>query len=479
MSDFAGAPPVSGGSGRVVSAPSNFQGPYMKVEIEEIDPCNRQLKIEIPFQTYQDEVQAYYRKLGRQVSLPGFRKGKVPVAMLEKKFGPEVKREVLTQLVSDSITQAIQEHNLKALGEPRTLNIEAEEGTDITVTANVEVVPEFEIQDPAEIELTLKIPRVTDKEIDQVIEVYRERNAESRPVTDRGVQTGDLITIDFEGLLEGQPFEGGQARDYKVQMGSKSLIDGFDEQLMGMRVGEVRDFRLKLPEVHPNRKLAGKEVDFRVTLKGIEEKILPEVNDEFARKADPEKNYQTVAELRDGIRKGLEDFERAQAKKEARQELAAQLGARHPITVPERLVREQIEFMVKKERRKAAGEAGEEESPPAPEEEPVPITPADEKKFRETAVKLLQQELVIGKLAEEWGIEVTEEDLNKEIQTFLSLTGGGDREALKKQWAQSGALLRLHTRLRREKTLDALMEKVRIREEMVDRPAPKADNEKL
>ncbi len=445
----------------------------MKVDIETIDSCNRKLKLEIPLDTYQQRLKAYYKKLSHQVSVPGFRKGKVPQAMLEKRFGPEVKQEVLTQLVSDSIAEAIEDNNIKAIGEPRQLNIEAEEGTDITVTADLEVVPDFEIGDFSKIDLTLKVAKVTDEDIDKVIEVYRERNAKSIPVTDRGIEQGDVVKIDFEGSQDGKPVAGSAAQDYVIQIGSKNLIEGFDEELLGMNVGEVREFRLKLPDNHPNPALAGIEMDFKVTLKGIQIKEIPEINDELAQKADPEKNYQTVAEMREGLRKGLEEYEKSQAKKNVRVELAAQLGAQNPIDIPERLVQEQIGFMVKREKQQASQEAG---TDVAAEDDEVPVTPQDEKKHRADAVKLLQQELVIGKLAENWEVEVTSKEIDQEILGYMNLMGGGDLQKTKKEWADSGALLRLHTRLRREKTLDILFEKVNLKEEMVDREALKTDN---
>ncbi|MFQ5482474.1 MAG: trigger factor [Nitrospinaceae bacterium] len=449
----------------------------MKSHVEEIDSCNKKLNIEIPLKTYNERIKAYYQKLGREVSLPGFRKGKVPVSMLEKRFGPDVKKEVLTQLVSDSITQAVQDNKLKTVGEPQKLQIEAEEGTDISVTADVEVVPEFELKDFSGIELTLKVPQVTEEEIDQVIEVYRQRQAVTTPITDRGVQKDDLVKIDFESSVDGQTFEGSQAKDYVIQVGPKTLVEGFDENLIGLMPGETREFKLKLPEAHPTPAIAGREVDFQVTLKGIQIKELPVVDDAFAQAADPQKNYQTVEEMRQGLRQGLEEYERKQARKKCRTELAAELGALHPVDIPERLVRDQIGFMLEKERQQAAKEQGQPPPPDRDKDEPMEFSLKDEQKYRGTAVKLLQQELVLGKLSDEWDIKVSDKEIDKEIKEILSVVGGGDLSKVKKDWAQSGTLFRLHARMRREKTLDALFEKVQVNEEIVDRETLKPDNE--
>lgn len=396
------------------------------------------------------------------------------MSMLEKKFGPEVKREVLTQMVSDSIQTAIQDNDLKAVGDPAQLNIEAEEGTDITVTANVEVVPEFEIKDVSGVELDLKVVKVTDEDVDKIVQMYRERHAQKVPVTDRGVEKDDLIKIDFDGEHNGKPFEGGSAKDFVVQVGAEHLVGGFDEKIMGMQIGETRQVTINLPEAHPDPTLKGAEVEFQVTLKGIQVNQLPEVDDAFAKIADANKSYNTVDELKAGVRAGLEDYERIQAKKAARKDLSTKLGELHPIDIPERLVQEQVTFMVDNERKKAAEAAG--TAAPA-QEAPVEPTAEDQAKHREQAVKILQQELVLGKLGEQMNVEVTEDELNREMQGFASLMGGqGDMKKMKKEWAESGALLRLHTRMRREKILDKMMDQVQLKEEMVDRETVNPDN---
>jgi trigger factor len=444
----------------------------MKCEVEEIDACNKQLKIEIPLGDYNAKIKAYYKKLSREVKVPGFRPGKVPASIMEKRFGPEVKQEVLTQLISENIAQGIQEHQLQAVSEPSIIEVEAEEGTDISVTANIEVVPEITVNDYSDIEVDLKVAKVTEEDVDKVIEEYRKGQAKSIPVTDRGVQKEDYIKIDFESTIDGKAFDRNSAKDYVIQVGNEHLVAGFDDQVMGMTIEDERTFSLDMPEDHPNKEIAGKTVDFKVTLRGIQVKELPEVNDEFAKTADINKEYATVADLRAGIRDSLEDFERQQAKKAARKILAEKIGAANPVDVPEKLVKEQIVFMVKQEKQKAAQAAG----LTLPADETPEISGEDEKKHRESAVKLLQQELIIGKLADEWEINITEEDLDRELNSFASLLGGGDMKKLKQDWAQSGALLRLHSRMRRERTLDQLFEKVKVREETVDRDQITTDN---
>lgn len=453
----------------------------MKCEVEDIDACNKNLKIEIPLSDYQSRLKAYYTKLSHQVKVPGFRKGKVPQAMLEKRFGSEVKQEVLSQIVSDSINHGIQEHNLRAIGEPSIVEIKAEEGTDITVTAKVEVVPDFEVKEFSEIELALQVARVSDKEVDQVIDAYRQQHAKSVQISDRAVEKNDYAKFDFDSTVDGKTYENGSAKDYVIQVSSKDLVEGFDQQILGMKLGEEKSFTLLMPENHPNTKLAGKDVAFKVVLRGIQIKEPPALDDEFAKIADPKQNYQTVAELKAGVRKGLEEYERKRAKKESKKALADKLAEVNPIDIPERLVKEQIQFMVQKEKDRHAQATGEphghdhdhdHEHP----ENPVEVTAEEEKQHREAAMKILQQELVIGKLATDMKIKISEQELEAELTNFMSLLGGGDIKKIKKEWSESGALARLHTRMRREKTLDQVIEQVTLKEEMVDREEIPTDN---
>ncbi len=163
----------------------------MNIEIEDIDSCNKKIKFDIPFKDYQQKNNSYYKTLGRDVKVPGFRKGKVPQSLLEKQFGPQVKQEVLTQLISDRVIAAIKEKGLRAVSQPHLLEVHAEEGTDINVSASVEVLHSIELKDYSEIELKVKVVKVTYEDVDQEIEGYRKSKSTSVQVTDRVSQKDD------------------------------------------------------------------------------------------------------------------------------------------------------------------------------------------------------------------------------------------------------------------------------------------------
>ncbi|PIQ95703.1 MAG: trigger factor [Nitrospinae bacterium CG11_big_fil_rev_8_21_14_0_20_56_8] len=442
----------------------------MDIEIEDVDTCNKKIKFTIPHADYLGKVNSYYKTLGRDLNVPGFRKGKVPTAILEKRFGPEVKREVLTQLISDRVNDVIQEKDLRAISQPHLLDVQAEEGTDITVTATVEILPPFEMKDVSAIELNLKIKRVTEEAVDKAIDIYRDRHMVSHPATDRPAQNADFLKLDFKGLIDGKPFHGGEAADYVVQLGQGQLIPGMEEPLIGMGVGEEKMVTVNLPETHPDSNLAGKEVEFRVHLKSIHTKELPEVTDDFARKADPRRNFKDIPDMREQVRKELEDYERRLAKKSAKQDLAKSITGQNTIELPPRLIDEQIRYMVQDEKKKEhthdhLHEEGEEHDHSGEE---TPVTAEDKKKHMEKAVQILREEFLLDKLATDHNIEVSEKELNREIQSLAQLMGGGDIEKLKREWAKSGLLARLYSRMRRDKTLEALLDKVVLKEEMVD-----------
>ncbi|MFQ5671690.1 MAG: trigger factor [Nitrospinales bacterium] len=444
----------------------------MKIEIEDIDSCTKKLTLQIPHQVYRQKVDAYLMRVGNQAKIPGFRKGKVPKSIIEKMVGPDARKEVLSQLISESLHAAIEEKGINAAGLPADIDVQAEEGTDIRVSAMVEVFPEIAIKDYAGIEMEMKIARVTDEDVEKVIEHYRNRAAKSVPVTDRPVRDRDFVKIDFKGTMDGKPFAGGEGKEHILQVGAKRFIEGFEEQLVGMNIGETRDIRIKAPDDYPGREIAGKTLDFQVTLKGIQEKQLPELDDEFARTADPERKFADLAAMRTKIRDLLEEEEHKAAKKLVKKRLAETLTEMNPIDVPETLVQEQIRFMAERAKSRSGAESESGRTPG----KALPVSAEDESAHREAAIKILQQEIIIGKLTEDLGIEVGENELNREIKSFLKVIGANTPKKTQRDWQKNGTVARLRTRMIREKTLDRLMEKIKIKEEMVDREKVIADN---
>ena len=449
----------------------------MKIDIEDVDSCNKKIKFEIPHQEYDKKVKQYYQKLGREVKVPGFRKGKVPIALLEKQFGPDVKKEVLSNLISEELNNAIVEKDLRAVGQPHLLEVNAEEGTDISVSASVEVLPTVELQDYSGIELKITTPRVTDEEVDQTIEALRQRKAENVQVTGRPSQDKDLLKIDFTSKLGDQPFEGGSAQDQIIQAGGGQLIEGLDKGMIGMEIGETRDIQVQVPEDYHNKEIAGKDVDFQIVLKGIQEQKLPELDDEFARNVE-DKDYASLDDMKQRVRSELEDFEHKEAKKAVKKELAEKITEQNQLDIPEGLLKDQVKFMAEQARKKEAKEDHQHQGHDHDHDHDhgVEVTPELLTQYREPAMKALQEELILDQLARDLKAEVTEEELEQEVKNMSQLLGGGNLQQIKREWEKNGILARLHNRMKRDKTLDAALEKVTIKEEKVDRKDLIADN---
>ena len=439
----------------------------MNTKIEDIDSCKKKIKFDIAFKDYQAKVQNSYLTLARQVKVPGFRPGKAPMSMLEKRFGSNVKKEVMTQLVSERLAEVIEEKGFRSVSPPKILEVEAEEGTDISVSASVEIVPEFKIKDYSKVEIPIEITRVTDEDVNQAINYQRERQGTKVQVLDRPVEDKDFVKLDFNGTLNGEAFEGGKGSDHIVQIGSEYLLKDMGNQLIGMSVDEEKDIPVQIPENYSsNKSIAGKEVIFHVSLKGIQKNQLPELNDDFAKNIEPKDKFASLEDMKLQIRSQLEEHARGDAHREAKKIVTKKITEMNPIEVPEGLVEEQIKHMVVQALKKEQQAKNQTESI---NEEEIHVTDSQKKEHRENAIQLLQQELVLDQLASNLNIKIDESELNAEVNNMVRMLGETNAHKMKKQWEQNGVLARLQSRIKRDKTLDAVMKEVQIKEEVVDR----------
>ena len=439
----------------------------MNTKIEDIDSCKKKIKFDIAYKDYQAKVQSSYLTLARQVKVPGFRPGKAPMSMLEKRFGSNVKKEVMTQLVSERLAEVIEEKGFRSVSPPKILEVEAEEGTDISVSASVEIVPEFKINDYSKLEIPIEITRVTDEDVNQAINYQRERQGTKVQVLDRPVEDKDFVKLDFNGTLNGEAFEGGKGSDHIVQIGSEYLLKDMGNQLIGMSVDEEKDIPVQIPENYSsNKSIAGKEVIFHVSLKGIQKNQLPELNDDFAKNIEPKDKFASLEDMKLQIRSQLEEHARGDAHREAKKIVTKKITEMNPIEVPEGLVEEQIKHMVVQALKKEQQAKNQTESI---NEEEIHVTDSQNKEHRENAIQLLQQELVLDQLASNLNIKIDESELNAEVNNMVRMLGETNAHKMKKQWEQNGVLARLQSRIKRDKTLDAVMKEVQIKEEVVDR----------
>ena len=265
----------------------------MSLQVEKLEHNMAKLTIEVSAEDVEKALQAAYLKERSKISLPGFRKGKVPRQMIEKMYGPEVfYDEAANHMISEAYGKAYDECELEITSQPKIEVTQLEKGKPFIFTAEVAVKPEVKLGEYKGLKVDKVSTRVTQKEIDEEIDRERERNARTIDVTDRAVQDKDQIVLDFEGFVDGEAFEGGKGENYPLTIGSGSFIPGFEEQLIGAEIEKEMEVNVKFPEDYQAKELAGKDAVFKCTVHSIKAKELPELDDEFV--SDVSEESETV-----------------------------------------------------------------------------------------------------------------------------------------------------------------------------------------
>jgi len=252
----------------------------MQVSIETLTGLERRMTIEVPADKIESQVQSRLQEAAKTFHMKGFRKGKVPVKVIKNRFGEGVRQEVVGEVMSQSWVEAVTQEKVKPAGQPRIEPKNLEEGKNLEFIATFEVYPEIELQDFSAIEIEKKLADIKDEDIDKMIETLREQRKTYQQV-ERASQEGDQVNIDFTGTIDGEKFEGGEAKGSNLVLGSNRMIPGFEEGLIGLNVGEGETLCLSFPEDYHNKDYAGKAVEFVVNVNSVSESVLPDLNDDF------------------------------------------------------------------------------------------------------------------------------------------------------------------------------------------------------
>ncbi len=318
----------------------------MATRWEKIEHNKIKLDIEVAAPEVDSALERAYRTVVRKVNLPGFRKGKVPRRILEARFGPEVlHQDALEYLIPSAYDQAIGEIDAEPIGEPEFDFESIEQGKTFSFQAVVEVLPAVELGEYKGVEVEQEAAGVSDEEMKRYLESLREQHARLVPVEDEtvGIREGDLALIDFQGFVGGEPFPEGEAENYSLELGSKSFIPGFEEQLVGMKVHEEKEIEVTFPEEYRNEELAGQEACFKVTLKQIKEKQLPDLDDDFVKEISEFENF---AEYEADLRDRLEKAQAERAKTGLEEMLIEKVSAASQVELPDVLVERQIDRLL-------------------------------------------------------------------------------------------------------------------------------------
>ena len=413
--------------------------------------CRRELELEIPAAEVQKAVERVAKEFARVARIPGFRPGKAPVTLIRRRFADDIKGEVLQSLVPEQIDKAVKEQNLAPITQPQVDKVDFAENGPLKFRAIFEVLPEVELGAYKDLEVEVDAAPVTDADVDKAIEEVRERAATFVPAEGRALADGDYAQI----KLTGTPAGGGEplrADSVLCHLGGEETLPAFTENLRGAQAGETRRFEVQYPAEYPDAKLAGKGYSYSAEVLGIQEKKLPELNDDFAKQVS---EAPTIEELRGKVRQGLEAESEMRQTAAVREQLLRKLTEAHDFPVPEALVQNQMDARLERAVRSLAAQGV----------DPRGVKmdwAALRQRQRERAVEDVKAELLLDGIATAENIEVSEEDSEREIAR-LAERSGESAAAVRASLTKQGALDRMKSKLRSDKTLDWLRSNARVK----------------
>jgi len=424
----------------------------------ESETCKKELVIEIPPDIVKQEseaVTAQYRRLAR---IPGFRPGRAPASLIRRHYQDDIRNEVVQSLLPRYFENAIKEQKMSVIGRPHFDDLKFEEDTPLTATARFEVLPDFELEEYKGLEVEQGPFEVSEEEVSQTLEELRQRAATYEPVEDRAAQDGDYVTVNYRGVdkadAEAKPLE---ANDAMVHLSAEGSVPEFTENLRDAKPGDVREFDVNYPEDYASKPLAGKSLSYRVEIQAVKKKVVPELDDEFAKSVS---EFKTMDELKDRVSENLAARKKYVAETEAKQGLLNQLVVAHSFPVPDTLVEGQVDGKLERFLNQLISQGMD------------PRTVGlDWQKLREDAKpeaeKDVRGSLILEKVGEAEAIEVKEEEVDELIRE-LAQERHEAPAALKTRLTRDGELPTIERRLRNQKALDLIYQHAKIK--------PKSEN---
>jgi len=419
----------------------------MKVQIEELSPIEKKLSIEVENSRVTEELTRAYTALGKQVKLPGFRQGKVPRRILEQRYREQVEDEVIQRVVQSAWLEAAREHKVEAVAPPQvTNNSGLKADAPFTFEARVEVKPKVEAKDYQGLPLTRSDSKVEDKDVDDRLSQLRESMARLEAVEGRDTaQMGDFATVDYQASVDGKDFPGSKADDVTVELAAGELVESNVAALEGTKVGETKELDYAFPADYRVEDVKGKTARFKFTVKGLKKKVVPELNDDFAKETG---EAQSLEELRGKIRADLEQGKRNKAQAEERAALLKALIERNTFEVPKAMVERTIDNMLEN-RLRAMARMGMD-----PRQLNLDFARLRED-LREEATQEVKGALLIEAIAQKENIQASDADVEKKLEE-LAKEAKQDISVVRKYFKGPEERQGLSLRLREEKTIEFL-----------------------
>ena len=418
----------------------------MSVQVENLEKNMVKLTIEVPAEELEKAIDAAYKKQKNQISIPGFRKGKVPRAMVEKMYGVEVFYEdAANTLMQQNYPSAVEESGVDIVSRPSIDVVQIEKGKPFIYTAEVAVRPEVTLGKYMGVTVTKIDTSVSDDEVAEALEQQRNNNARTISVTDRPVAVGDTAVIDFEGFVDGVAFEGGKGENHPLEIGSHTFIDNFEDQLVGKNAGDEVEVNVTFPEQYQAADLAGKPATFKVKINEIKAKELPELDDEFAQDVS---EFDTLAEYKESLKKNLEEKKENEAKRTKEDEAVQKIIDKSKMDIPEAMIDTQCEPMIEEFAQRIA-QSG------LSMDQYLQFSGLTvdglKEQVRPEALSRIQASLVLEQIAKDENIEVSDDDVNAEIEKMAAsygmeadklkeYMGDAEKESMKKDLAINKAV---------------------------------------
>jgi trigger factor len=421
----------------------------MKTEIVDVNETRKNLRVEIPQDVVDAEIDRIARDYSRKARIPGFRPGKAPAKVIKQRYKDQILHDVAHDLIPQAVDEALRERGVEAVDTPDIRDIVVEEGRAMTFTASFDTVPSFDPGDYTTLALRRTSSRVEEAAVDQALQRLRDRAARYEPVEGRGVDHGDTLTVDLVRVgPDGKP---DTHENVSVELGAKANPPGFDEQLLGLDTGATKTFGIHYPADYPIGELANTDVSYTVTVKGIKRRVLPELDDEFAKDLG---EFETLEALRTRVREDLEHEARHGAEREIRADLMKQLAARVPFEVPGSLIEREVDRRVEEFAHRLV------EQHIDPRQAGI-----DWDAFRESQRAVAREAvggaIVLDEVARREQLEVSADEIEGEIGRYAERTGRTPA-AVRARLEKEGGLSRVHAGLRREKSIDFLMARATI-----------------
>jgi trigger factor len=377
------------------------------VKVEEISPVKKKVFIDVPWVDVKKERDAVYRNYSKKAKLKGFRQGKIPRKILEIHYKEYVEEETISNLVNKFYEDVLKGRDIKAISQPEIEQKGIEEGQDFSFTATFEVEPEIDPQGYLNMTLEKENLVVTDEEVDGRLEEIRKMFGTLEEVVEaRGIQNGDFVTIDFEGVVGGETPDEMRRQDYILEIGSKTMVPGFEDQLIGEKVGTTKGIKIVFPEAYQVRDVAGKEATFTVTIKKLKEKRLPELDEEFVKNFE---RYESLAALKEDVRKSLVEESQKKVNEDLTKQIVDKLLEQNDFEVPAFFVEQQIYFMIMEAQKRLISSGMDPKMI-------AQVSSSWRDKYRDEAMRIVKSSLLLKSIAQKEAITVADEEMEERLK---------------------------------------------------------------